>query len=98
MTHFEDRFPWPTARYITSVRCRFNAYSAVQYNMILHASLQCLGQNMIKSLNAQMTPHNSPYPASYGVLCADLGENVPRYNGTKLYIHFDAIFEESLNF
>ena len=41
----------------------------VQNNMILHTSLHSpwLGQNINPSLNAQRTPHISPWQMSYGV-------------------------------
>ena len=47
-----------------TMECR---YDAVQYNKILHTSLQDLRQNINQRLNPQNTPHSSPVGASYGV-------------------------------
>ena len=49
---------------LDTVECRYNA---VQYNKILHTSLQWRDQNINKRLNLQKTHHTSPYRASYGV-------------------------------
>ena len=63
--------------------CRYNA---VQYNMILHTSLQWLRQ----SINQEFEPTKYiPYLALTGelwdVFCEDLGGNWPCYNSTALY-------------
>ena len=48
----------------------------VQYNMILHTSLQLLRQSINQSLNPQKTPHISPYRASYGVYFVGIWEKI----------------------
>ena len=58
-------------------------YNTGQYNMILHTSLQWLKQNIVQSLNPYNISRTSPWRAN---LCEDFGENLPRYNGTVLYI------------
>ena len=42
-------------------------YNTVQYNLILHTSLQWLWHNIHQSFSAQNTPHIWPYPASCGM-------------------------------
>ena len=58
--------------------------------MLLHITQQELRQNIIQNLHSQKTPHDTPYLALmgklWGVLCEDLGENLPRYNGITLYV------------
>ena len=44
-------------------RCRYNA---IQYNTILHTSLQWLRQNINENLDTQKTPCISPVRESYG--------------------------------
>ena len=43
--------------YLNTVECH---YDTVQYNMILHISLEWLRQNTNQNLNTQNTPHTSP--------------------------------------
>ena len=66
--------PRPSAGMIlTTVKCR---YKVVQYNMILHTSLQELRQNISQRLNPQKTPLTSHWPASYGVSFANILEKI----------------------
>ena len=58
-----------------TVECRYNA---VQYNKILHTSLQWRGQNINKRLNLQKTHHTSPYRASYGVSFVRIFDKIDR--------------------
>ena len=48
----------------------------VQYNMVLHISLQ----EVRKNINQRLNPHKTPY-----VFHEYFGENWPCYNGTTLY-------------
>ena len=57
------------------VECRYNA---VQYNMILHTSLQKLGQNINHWLKPQKTPHTSPWRASYGMSFVNILDKIGR--------------------
>ena len=45
-----------------TVKCRYNS---VQYNIILHTSMQWLSLKLNETLNPQKTPHISPWRASY---------------------------------
>ena len=47
---------------IYAVECRYNA---VEYNTIMHTSLQWSRQNINQGLHSQETPHSSPSRASY---------------------------------
>ena len=58
-------------------------YNAVQYNKILHTSLQWRGQNINQRLNLQKTHHITS--ELWCVFRENFGENWPRYNGTALY-------------
>ena len=60
-----------------TVECRYNA---VQYNIVLHTSLQEVRQNINQKLNPQKTGE------LWGVFRKYFVENWPRYNGTALYI------------
>ena len=60
---------------VGTVECLYNA---VQFNKILHTSLQWLGQNTNKRLNLQKTHYTSPYRASYGVSYARILEKIDR--------------------
>ena len=51
-----------------------SSYNAVQYNMILHTSLQWLRQTIYQSFNPQKTTLTSPQRASYGVIFVRIWE------------------------
>ena len=57
----------------------------VQYNMILHTSLQKLRQNINQRLNSQKISHTSPFGWVMRCLYEYFAENWLRYNGTALY-------------
>ena len=61
-------------------------YNAVQYNMILHTSLQWLGQSINLILNPKKhIPYLTLTDELWDVFCVDLGDNWLRYNSTPLY-------------
>ena len=53
-----------SCRFACTVECRYNA---MQYNTIIHTSLQWPRQNLNPGLHSQKTLHTSPSWASYGV-------------------------------
>ena len=53
-------------------------YNAVQYNMVLHTSLQEVRQSINQRLHTQKAPHSSPWPASYGVSSVNILEKIER--------------------
>ena len=63
--------------------CRYNM---VQYDIILYKVPQWLGQNLIRGWT-----HKRPYLTlmgeQWGIICEDLEENSPRFNGTTLHIY-----------
>ena len=64
------------------VECHYNV---VEFNMVLHTSLQEVRQNINQRLNPQKTLHTSPWRASYGVSFVNILEKIDRrYNGTTL--------------
>ena len=60
-------------------RGQLSQSSWFRYDMVIHTALQWQQKNIIKILNPQKTPHNSPVRASF---CEHLGENWPCFNGT----------------
>ena len=50
----------------------------VHYDMILHTSLQLLGQNMNQSVKPQNTPHTPPWRVSYRVSFVTIWEKICR--------------------
>ena len=84
--HFLSSKSLKVFTYIYTVECYYNA---VQYNKILHTSLQGLRQNINQRLNLQK---NNPYLALTGklrsVFCEYIWENWLHYNGTALCIYF----------
>ena len=60
------------------VRCHYNVvqYIAVQYRVILHATLQWLRHNINQSLYSQKTPHISTSWVTYGVSVVKIWETM----------------------
>ena len=83
--HYIFAFIWHKSclyTYHYTVEC---CYNMVQYNMIIHTSLQeLLRQNINHRRNPQKTPHTSPWRVSYGVSFINFLEkieNTPLYMG-----------------
>ena len=57
-------------------------YNAVQYNMVLRASL---GKNIYRSSDPRNTSHTLPWRSSYGIVlvCANWQNNWPHFSGTQ---------------
>ena len=61
-------------------------FNVVQYNIILHTSLQALRQDINQGLNTQKPPHTSPWWVNYRrCLCDYFRANWLHYNGTAMY-------------
>ena len=58
---------------LNTVECHCNS---VQYNKILHTSLQWMEQNINQRSNLQKRHHSSPVRASYGVSLWEFGEKI----------------------
>ena len=69
--------------------CRYNA---VQYSKISHIWLQDLSQNINQMLDPQKHPITRPNGrrASYGVYFVNICEYWPRFNGTALFVDYEA--------
>ena len=65
-----------------TVKC---GYNAVQYNIILHTSLQQLRQNINQFEPTKEITYLTLMGELCDVFCANVGENWPCYNSTKLY-------------
>ena len=64
-----------SCRFACTVECRYNA---MQYNTIIHTSLQWPMQNPNQGLHSQKTLHTSPSWASYGVYIVNIFEQTDR--------------------
>ena len=64
--------------FASTVECHYNV---IQYNMILHASLWWLSQNIHKNFNLQKTPLTDEL---WDVFREDFRENSLRYKGTAM--------------
>ena len=60
---------------ICTVEC---GYNVVQYNMVLHTSLQEVRQNINQWLNPQMTSHTPPYGMSFVNILEKIDCVIPR--------------------
>ena len=66
-----------------TVKCR---YDVLQYNMVLHTSLQEVRQNINERLNPQKTPHTSPGRTSYVLSFVNILEKIDRLITAPHYI------------